>query len=686
MLYYIIRLRETERGNNKELVIFMDKNYKGFFASAMIFSILASGCSDSGNSSEFSASSASDTSISVSDESTSSDDTSEDEQPSSSSQSAEIVQLSVKYSGYKSDIKDIFSENDLNPTYSADNEIILKNDSVELKGKGNVNNSDVMITEGGTYKITGTLDDGQIIVNSDEKVWLILDNADISCSDSSPVYIEKSDKTFITLAPDSENTLSDGKEYSSESSSDAVIFSKDNLTLNGTGTLNINANFNEGITSKNDLTITGGTININSVGNAIKGKDCVAVSSAEINITSQADGIKSSNYEETGKGFIYIYDGTFNINALEDAFQAEQEFIIDGGNINIVSGNGSSSEYVKQHTDDFGFGRFSPQSKKSDTVTTSETEDSVSRNGIKAGSDMYINGGSITADCSSDSVHSNSDITISGGNLEISSGSQAVHADNTLSVKGGNINILKSYEGLEASVINVSDGDISIVSDDDGFNASNGSSQGAMGQSADGIEVNISGGTVYVNAEGDGIDSNGTINISGGTVTVDGPSRGGNSSLDSNSGISVDGGTLITVDNNSMAEYPDTDSKQKFLAMTANSESGCSFRVCLDNSEIVQYKPQKDYSGTVSIIVSTPELSENSEYTLYINEAESGTFKTNDVPESNGFGFGGGGKGGNRGDFKPDENMTSPDDFNPDNMTPPEMPNGQPPKIQGEST
>ena len=110
------------------------------------------------------------------------------------------------------------------------------------------------------------------------------------------------------------------------------------------------------------------------------------------------------------------------------------------------------------------------------------------------------------------------------------------------------------------------------------------------------------------------------------------------------------------------------------------------FHCNISNSEIVQYKPQKDYSGTVSIIVSTPELSENSEYTLYINETESGTFKTNDVPESNGFGFGGGGKGGNRGDFKPDENMTPPDDFNPDNMTPPEMPNGQPPKKQGEST
>lgn len=648
----------------------MDKNYKSFFASAMIFSVLASGCSDSGNSSESSEiiQTTTETSITTTTDEKSSEDSSEDEK--SSETAPEAVQLSVNSSGYECNLTDIFSENDLNPIYSAENQIILKNDSIELKGKGNVNNSEVMITEGGTYKITGTLDDGQIIVNSDEKVWLILDNADISCSDSSPVYIEKSDKTFITLAPDSENTLSDGKEYSytspDENEPDSVIFSKDNLTVNGTGTLNINANFNEGITSKDDLTITGGTININSVGNGIKGKDCVAVSSAEINIESQADGIKSSNTDETGKGFIFIYGGTFNINSMEDAFQAEQEFIIDGGNINIISGEGSSSEYVKQHTDSMmmgghGFKGFT----ETETDTETESETTISRKGIKAGADIYINGGNITADCSSDSIHSNSDITISGGNLELSSGSQAIHADNTLSITNGNTDILKSYEGLEASVIDISGGNISIVSDDDGFNASDSSSSGAMGQSTDGVAVKISGGTVYVNAEGDGLDSNGTMIISGGNVIVDGPSKSGNGSLDSNNGISLEGGTLIAVGSSGMTEYPDTDSNQKFLAMTADISSGFTFKVCLENSGIIEYKPQKDYSGSVSIIVSTPELSENNEYTLYIDDTESGVYKANEIPAGS---FGGGRGGG----FNK-KGMIPPEGF--DGNMPPEPPN-----------
>lgn len=654
----------------------MNNNYKSFFASAMIFSVLASGCSDSDSSTDSGSSIQTTTamsSVSVSDDNSSDDSESESE----SGSEPEAIQLSATSQDYNCNLTDIFSERDLNPVYSAENQIILKNDSIDIKGKGNVNNSDIMITEGGTYRITGTLDDGQIIINSDEKVSLILENADISCSDSSPIYIEKSDKTFITLAPDSENTLSDGKEYSytspDENEPDAVIFSKDNLTVNGSGTLNINANFNEGITSKDDLVITGGTININSVGNGIKGKDCVAIKSAEINIESQADGIKSSNTDDTGKGFIFIYGGNININAIEDSIQAEHELIIDGGNINIISGEGSSSEYVKKHTDSMmgghGFKGFT------ETETDTESETTISRKGIKAGADIYINGGNITADCSSDSIHSNSDIKISGGNLELSSGSQAIHADNTLSITNGNTDILKSYEGLEASVIDISGGNISIVSDDDGFNASDGSSEGARGQSIDGVEINISAGVIYVNAEGDGLDSNGKLTIKGGTVTIDGPAIGGNGALDSNSGISVEGGTLIAVGSNDMAEYPDTDSKQKFLAMTAQVNSGFTFKVCLENSEIIEYKPQKNYSGSVSIIVSTPELSENSEYTLYIDDTESGVYKTNEIPAGS-FGGGRGGGFNKKGMTPPEgfdrENMTPPEDFDPENMTPPE--------------
>lgn len=674
----------------------MDKHFKSFFASAMIFSVLAAGCSDNSTAN----STPNDTSTIQTTKTTSSapaatstsdnnNDENSEENSDDSSETQNIVQLSVNSTDYKSDLTEIFSNNDLNPSYTAENEIILKDNSAEIKGSADINNSSIMITDGGAYRITGNLDDGQIIVNSSEKVWLILDNANIHCSDSSPIYIENSNKTFITLAPDSENTLSDGTSYSyaseTQNEPDAVIFSKDNLTINGTGILNINANFNEGITSKDDITITGGKINIVSKGNGIKGKDCVAITSAEINIDSQADGIKSSNAADEGKGFIFIYDGTFNINAVEDAFQSEQEFIINGGNINIVSGEGSYSDYVKQHTDSMmmgggrGFGGFDMFGQQETDTSSQDTEESVGRKGIKSGGNIFITGGDITADCSDDAIHSNSGLEISGGSYELSSGSHAIHADTTLSITDGKINILKSYEGIEGAVINVSGGEISIISDDDGFNASDGLTQGGMGQNTNGVSLNISGGTIYVNAEGDGLDSNGSMNITGGNTIVDGPMMSGNGALDSNGGIAVEGGTLIAVGSTGMPEYPDNDSKQQFLAMTSSFSKDGTIKICsADGTEIISYKPKKEYSGDISIIISTPDLSADEDYILYIDDSEIGSFKTNDAPAGGSmFGGKGGGGGFDRENMTPPEdfdpgNMTPPDDFDPENMTPPD--------------
>ncbi|MDE5946217.1 MAG: carbohydrate-binding domain-containing protein [Oscillospiraceae bacterium] len=654
----------------------MSKNLKGFFASAMLFSVLASGCSDNNvNSSDISKNNIQINSTSITDDNSSDNDNEDEENDNDKNKTnknqSDIIPLALNIDEYNADLNNIFSENDLNPSYNAENEIILKDNSAEVNGKGILKDSSILITEGGKYKISGNFN-GQIKVNSDEKIWLILDNANINCSDSAPIYIEKADKVFITLAPDSENTLTDGISYKYDSEEqnepDAVIFSKDNLTLNGTGILNINANYNEGITSKDDITITGGKININSVGNGIKGKDCIAITSTEINITAEADGMKSSNTKDEGKGFVFINDGIINIDAKEDAIQSEQELIINGGNININSGNGSNSENVKEHTDSMmDFGRFRQQNNKISEIDES-TEDNISMKGIKAGGNIYINNGNIKADCADDAVHSDNEVNISGGNLEISSGSKGIHSDNKLSISNGTINILKSYEGLESTVINISGGDISIVSDDDGMNASNGTSNQPF-QASDGTLINISGGNIYVNAEGDGLDSNGMINITNGTINIDGPSRGGNGALDSDGKISVDGGMIIAVGSPDMAEYPDSESKQKFLTMNASLNEDSIIKLCSsDGKEIISYQPKKNYSSNISIIISSSKLSEDEEYTLYIDENEAGSYKTTDIPAS---GFGKFNKdmheefenGRKSFDFDEDFNGEMPDDF-----------------------
>lgn len=679
----------------------MNKKFKGIFASALIFSMISTGCSD--KKSEQSTESSEEISVSSSKLESSESSSSEIESTSKSSEEMQTVPLSNTKGTYISDITDIFSNNDLNPTYQADNEVILNGKSAEINGNGaSVSDSVVTITEGGTYRISGTLDDGQIIVNSLEKVWLILDGADIHCSDSAPIYIQQSDKTFITLAENSENNLSDGSEYvyasAEENEPDAVIFSKDNLTVNGTGTLNISANFNEGITSKDDITITGGNINITSVGNGIKGKDCIAVTSANIDITAKADGMKSSNIDEVGKGFIFINDGNINIKSDEDALQAEQELIISSGTITTVSGDGCQSDNVKTHTDSMmmggGHGGFFGMNES--TEVTSE-ENFISMKSLKAGSLIYINGGNISVDSADDALHTNGTIVIDDGTINITSGDDGIHADTKLSINNGKINIETAYEGIESAVIDITGGETSLYAKDDGFNASDGSSQGAMGQHTNGVSLTISGGIVYANAGGDGLDSNGVMNISGGTVIVDGPTNSGNGALDSNGSISIDGGTLIAVGSAGMAEYPSTDSPQQTLGIIVNNQQGgTAFTICdSSNKEIITYKPSKSYS---SIVISTPDLSTDETYTLYIGATSSaeqkynlyqtggynndgteyGTYNTGEY-SSGGMmgGFDGGGHGGHGyGQQMPPDEI--PSDFNPENMTPP---NGEIPEM-----
>ncbi|MCM1132436.1 MAG: carbohydrate-binding domain-containing protein [Ruminococcus flavefaciens] len=253
----------------------------------------------------------------------------------------------------------VFSSRDLNPEF--DNitaEIALNGDSASCKHSGvAIDGSVVTITQEGIYRLSGKLDDGQIIVNApDAKVQLILDNADITCSNSSAIYGVDSKKIFVSLAENSVNSLTDGENYTyadeSKQEPDACIFSGDSLTINGSGTLNINSSLS-GIHGKDDIVITGGNINITSDGDGIKGKDYVAVADGNISIESGEDGIKSTNTSDSSLGYVYIQDGGFSINSAQDGIQAETDLIILDGNFDITSGGGSENS-TKTHSDDFG--------------------------------------------------------------------------------------------------------------------------------------------------------------------------------------------------------------------------------------------------------------------------------------------------------------------------------------------
>lgn len=642
------------------------------------------------------------------------------------------------------DYDSLFSERDLSGDFDEpDAEILFDGDKITVEGdKVEVDKTTIKINQGGVYRFSGKLENGKIVVDSgkNDKVQLVFDGVDLTCSDSSPLCILSADKTFLTLAENSVNTLTDGENYSSsddENSPDSVIFSKDDLTVNGTGSLVVNGNFNEGLTCKNDLVIVKSDITVNSVGNGIKGVDSIAVKDAKLNITSNSDGLKSDNTDDLSKGFVYLCDSVIKICADEDGIQAETDLTCNGDNdIKITSGGGFTLN-TDSHNDDFGGGfgkrrdfggqnerdmpkggvipdsegriaeykppvldgenrenpqRFNgeappdfngemppeppefngdipenqqefnseappdfngemppePPDFHDDFSEISSDEDTVSSKGIKSAGVIKICGGNFKIDSCDDAIHADGSIEISDGSFSLSSGDDAIHSGDSLDISGGKIDVVTSYEGLEAAFINISGGDVNVNASDDGINASDGTPQGGMGTKCD-VDVTISGGCVNISADGDGIDSNGTMHFLGGDVNVYGPTNDGNSAIDGNGDILIDGGNLAAFGSSGMLEIPSDTSKQNFVVICLDeyADSESEITIIDENGESVfSGKSPKKFD---SVIVSNSDLQMNSTYTVKLNDAEIDSFTVESTASNVGNmrNFGGGqGRGG----------------------------------------
>lgn len=236
-----------------------------------------------------------------------------------------------------------------------------------------VEDKQILIRTSGTYVIKGTLDDGQIIVNAEDSgnVRLILNGATINSSTSAPIFIKQADKTIISLEKGTENSLSDATEYVYENDStdepSATIYSKDDLTINGSGTLTIKGNFNDGIKSNDDLKVTGGTLNVTAVDDGIVGKDLLAIKDSTMTVTADGDGLKASNAEDEAKGNIALENSKLTIKADGDGIQAEKVVAIANGEYTITTGGGSP-ETIETSEDDMGGkgpGNFDPQDMES---------------------------------------------------------------------------------------------------------------------------------------------------------------------------------------------------------------------------------------------------------------------------------------------------------------------------------
>ncbi len=528
-----------------------------------------------------------------------------------------------------------------------------------IEGKGaKVENNKITITSAGTYSISGKLDDGQIIINAgdEDKVYIILDGVDITSSNSAPIYAINSKKVIISIADNTENNISDGKEYILEGESidqpNGAIFSKDDLVFIGDGKLTVNANYNHGIVSKDKLKIQSGNIVVNSKNDGIKGKDCINITNGNIVINSEGDGIQSNNSKDEMKGYVYIEGGTINIKSKEDGIQAQTQLLIKDGDININSGGGSeNSTKSKGRKDDMpgkGMGE-RPEMLKDmngeqgerakmlsddilkknketniDTTSNEEVETTVSTKALKAASNIIIEGGNINIDSCDDSIHSDNSITINGGTMNILSGDDGIHSDSELNINGGIINISKSYEGLESEVININDGEIHIVASDDGMNAAESNSKSSKNSLKS--QININGGYIYVDASGDGIDSNGNITMKNGTLIVNGPTSNGDGSLDYDGTFDISGGILVAAGSSGMAQTPSDSSSQNVLNISLTSqEANTLVNIQAENGmEILTFAPSKSYQ---SVIVSTPNIKSNENYYVSVGGSSIGDFK-----------------------------------------------------------
>ena len=550
------------------------------------------------------------------------------------------VKKDGKLSGEGADVTVEAAENNL---------ITFEESSVNSKAAGvNVKDGTATISSSGTYVVTGTAKNGQIIVDTEDKgtVWIIFADADITNTVNSPVYIKNAKKTIISAAAGTENTLTDAQEYTYDNETDeepsACIFSKDDLVISGNGKLTINGNFNNGIASKDTLEINDTNLTVTAKNNGIKGKDYLIIRSGDIEVNALGDGLKSDNTSDSKLGYILIENGNINITSGEDGIQAETCMKITGGEINITTGDGAKTTSTGNM---WGGGN-----------TASDT----SIKGIKAGVDITVTGGNITVNSEDDAIHTNSSIQIDGGRFNIASGDDGIHADTKLEINGGEIDITQSYEGIESLDITINDGDIKIAASDDGINAAGGNDGSSMGGrpgmnsfSASTGSVSINGGDIYVNAYGDGLDSNGSVTMTGGEVYIDGPENDGNGALDYDSTFNMTGGILVAAGSSGMLQTVSQSSSQNCITVVTSSYKNGGTEFVLKNSseaEVISYTPSKRYN---SIIVCTPDIKSGEKYTAYFDGNAEGSVEVTSVLSSigNAGGFGGNGNFGGNGGF-----------------------------------
>jgi hypothetical protein len=495
--------------------------------------------------------------------------------------------------------------------------IKLKDNASIVEGSGaSVSGNVVTVTNSGNYVLSGTLSNGQLIVNLTDSgvVRIILDGVNITTSSSSPIYIKNAKKAVVILTENSQNYLTDGSSYTydnaTEEEPNATIFSKEYLSFYGKGKLTINANFNDGISSKDGLVIGGGDINITAVDDGIRGKDYLFVYDASLTIKSGGDGLKSDKEDDASRGYIRIGSGNINITSGGDAISAQTNLTINDGTFTLTSGGGSNY-----------------------TASTN-----LSSKGLKASGRITVNNGTFTISSADDCVNTNSRFNIKNGTMVLSTGDDGIHADSSFIMDNGAVTISKSYEAVESPSITLNDGTLNITASNDAINATMGLVSGGTEQN-DGSYFYMNGGTLIASCtNGDGIDSNGNIVMTGGTVIVHGPSSQPEEAVDFNGSFTIKGGYFIGAGPYSnMFKSMSTASTQKNIniytsqstsvgggggGQSSSSTSSLFHIQDASGTDIVTFKPARSSSV---VQFSSQDLKTGVTYSVYTGGTSTGT-------------------------------------------------------------
>ncbi|WP_294617213.1 carbohydrate-binding domain-containing protein [uncultured Rothia sp.] len=467
-----------------------------------------------------------------------------------------------------------YSAKDL--TWDSSSEVTIDLSNPTATDGVTVSDGVITITKAGNYRLSGTYS-GQVKVEvaDSDMVRLILDNATITNSTGAAINVVEADEVVIYTASGSTNTVSDGSSYSDTASGspDAAIYSKSDLTLAGEGTLKVEGKYEEGIHTTDGLVIASGTLEVTAANTGIKGKDYVDILDGTVTVTATKDGIKATNDTDGNRGWVRLSGGTVNISAGDDGFKAERVLEISGGTLNITESNeGIEAQYINI---------------LDGTVNVTSSDD-----GINA---------SYSTSSSSSTESTSSSTTQTSQTAQNTQSGQSAQGN---AAQGG-----QPPAGGQAPSGNMGQPP-----------AGGGGGMGGGGGTFEVVDatINIAGGTVTVNANGDGIDSNGTATLSGGTLIVNGPFTGGNASLDTNGDLLLNGTTVAAGNSGDMFEAPSTNSTSGYVKLTnlSNVSSGTTIQVADSSGKVVaNYKVTN--SNTALILVSSANITKGQSYTVY---------------------------------------------------------------------